>query len=140
MKIQNTLIPYDTVDYAGIQYSVCRDYDHISRYRGLRQVTHIANSPNRFVTLETPNPFQTHSLIRYYEVSTDEENRLDLIAYKLLGDPTYSWILAKFNNIEDGYSVRAGQKLRYPESITTLFNKGEMLASVSPTMLNLGEE
>lgn len=140
MNIQNTLTPYEVVEYHGIQYGVCRDFDHISRYRGLRQVTHVADTPNRFVTLETPNPFQTHSTVLYYEVLPSEENRLDLIAYKLFGDPTYSWILAYFNQIGDGYSVRSGQKLIYPKSITDLFNKGEMLAAVSPMMLNLGEE
>ena len=31
--------PYDTVDYDGISYGVCRDYSHISRYRDLRQIT-----------------------------------------------------------------------------------------------------
>lgn len=136
----DTLIPYRTVDYTGIQYGTCRDFGHISRYRGLRQVTHCAREATRYVTLETANPFQTNSSVKYYEVLTSEENRLDLIAYKLLGDAKYSWILAMYNNIEDGYSVHPGQKLAYPLSITALFNKGEILAPVSPMMLNLGEE
>lgn len=140
MKVQNTLVPYRVLEHEGIQYSVCRDFGHISRYRGLRQVTHVAATPERFVALETPNPFTTHAEVRYYEVPATEENRLDLIADKLLGDATYSWILAYFNNISDGFTVKEGQRLCYPESITSLFDNGELLASVSPMMLNLGEE
>lgn len=140
MKIPNTLTPYKVLEHEGIQYSVCRDFGHISRYRGLRQLTHVADTPERFVALETPNPFATHADVRYYEVPATEENRLDLIADKLLGDATYAWILAYFNNISDGFTVKEGQRLRYPESITALFDSGELLASVSPMMLNLGEE
>ena len=140
MIIQNTLTPYRVLEHEGIQYSVCRDFDHISRYRGLRQVTHVADSPERFVALETPNVFTSNADVRYYEVPATEENRLDLIAEKLLGDATYSWILAYFNGISDGFTVREGQKLKYPDSITALFDNGELLAAVSPMMLNLGEE
>ena len=67
-------------------------------------------------------------------------NRLDLIAEELLGSAHYSWVLSYFNNIEDGYTALEGQRLMYPTSITALFNPGELLASVNPISLNLGEE
>ena len=140
MKILDTLVPYKEIEYFGIQYGVCRDFDHISRYRGLRQVTHDSTQPSRFVTLETPNPFSSHAAVKYYDVPAYEENRLDLIAYKFLGSAQYAWVIAFFNNIEDGYTVREGQRIVVPNAITDLFNKGEMLAPVNPTMLNLGEE
>ncbi len=139
MKILDTLTPYRTVDYEGIQYGVCRDFNHISRYRGLRQVVHCPDT-DRYVALETPNPFTTNSVVNFYDVPADEENRLDIIAYKTLGDSTYSWIIAYFNHITDGYSCAEGTRLMIPQNIVTLFDKGEILQPVSPTALNLGSE
>ena len=40
MDFYDTTTEYEKVDYKGIQYTVCRDYDHISRYKGLRQLIH----------------------------------------------------------------------------------------------------
>jgi len=139
MKILNTTTPYRVVDYEGIQYGVCRDYDHISRHRGLRQVVHCPDT-DRYVALETPNPFSSKSNVTFYDVDASEEDRLDIIAYKTLGDSTYSWVIAYFNGIQDGYSCPEGSRLMIPTSITTLFDKGEILQSVSPTALNLGSE
>ena len=141
MNIINTLTPYEKLPHNGIQYSVCRDYDHISRYKSLRQVIHNPSvSDERFISLETPNPFESNSDVTYYDVSADEENRLDLIAYKLLGSTSYSWVIAYFNDIEDGFTVREGQRLAVPKSISSLFNSGEMLAPVSALQLNLSSE
>jgi len=141
MRWYNTLIPYKKLEHLGIQYTTCRDFDHISRYRGLRQVTHCPGTDDIYVTLEIPNPFITHdTTTSYYEVPVIEENRLDLIAYKFLGNSCYSWVISYLNGIEDGFTVRAGTKLRIPKSITSLFNKGELLQSVSPVQLNLGTE
>ena len=141
MRDTNILKPYDTLEHKGIQYGVCRDFNHISRYRRLRQlVNNPQSTTERFITLETPNPFETNTAIIYYEVPQYEENRLDLIANKFLGSAQYSWVIAYFNDIDDGFTARAGQKLRIPKTITQLFEKGECLASVSPITLNLGTE
>ena len=131
--------PYKTVDYEGIAYSVCRDYDHISRYRNLRQVVHCPDTVDRYVTLETVNPFITHTEVKYHEVTVPEENRLDLIAEKELGSATYGWVIAYFNGIEDGYTAREGQKLVIPNRVTALLNTGEILAPITALKLNLGE-
>ena len=141
MKIRNTLNPYKELPYDGIQYGVCRDYNHISRYKALRQVTHnLTDDSIRFVALETPNAFSTEADVLFYDVSVTEENRLDLIAKKHLGSASYAWIIAYFNNIEDGFTVRAGQRIRIPKAISSLFNSGEVLAPISPLQLNLGTE
>lgn len=141
MKFYNTLEPYQVVEHEGIQYGVCRDFNHICRYRRLRQVINNPQNPEtRFIDLETPNPFESHIEITYYEVPTSEENRLDLIAYKMLGSAQYSWVIAYFNGIQDGFTAKPGQKLIVPKTITQLFDKGECLASVSPITLNLGSE
>jgi hypothetical protein len=131
--------PYKTLEHQGIEYGVCKDFDHISRYRNLRQVTHCP-AEDRYVTLETVNPFVTHTEVKYHEVTLEEINRLDLIAQKELGSATYGWVISYFNGIEDGYTVREGQKLMIPKSITALLSKGEILAPISALKLNLGEE
>ena len=139
-KDYNTLIPYEVLEHKGIDYNPCRDYDHISRYKGLRQVTHHIDELQRYMTLEGPNPFTTNSQVIYYTVTTTTENRLDLIAERFLGSAYYSWVIAYFNDIEDGFSCRVGQRLRIPESFTGLFNDGELLAPVNALKLNLGSE
>lgn len=140
MKFYDTLIPYITIEHTGIQYTTCKAFQHISRYQCLRQVIHNPHSTDRFTTLETPNVFTTKTEVEYYDVPAVEENRLDIIAEKFLGSAQYGWVIAYFNQIEDGFTVREGQRLKIPKSVSALFAKGELLASVSPYQLNLGEE
>lgn len=134
--------PYVELEHKGIDYSVCRGFDYISRYRGLRQVIHNPDDQSeRIVALESPNPFiSTNTDVTYHEVTSSEENRLDLIAYKYLGSAKYGWVIAYFNSIEDGFSCATGQKLMIPNSITALMQSGEILQNVSALKLNLGSE
>ena len=140
MRYYDTLVPYRVLPVDRIDYMVCRDFNHISRYRKLRQIAHNPSTLDRLVSLETPNTIESEVDFNYYVVSTAEENRLDIIAYRFLGSADYSWVLAYFNDIEDGYTVYEGQRIRIPKSFTDLFGKNEMLSSVTPTMLNLGYE
>ena len=100
MEFYDTLKPFKILQHTGIQYSVCRSFEHISRYKGLRQVAHNISTNDRFTGLETPNPFTTSADITYYDVPAHEENRLDIIANKFLGSATYSWVIAYFNDID----------------------------------------
>lgn len=136
----DTLIPYCTIEHTGIEYTVCKDYKHISRYKGLRQLIHNPNDSDRFITLENPNIITSNMQFTYYDVPSMEENRLDLIAYKFFGSAQYSWIISYFNNIEDGYSVYEGQRLKILKNFTDLFSVGEMLAPIPAMQLNLGSE
>lgn len=137
----DTLIPYKVIPYDGIDYTVCRDFNHISRYKGLRQVVHNpTDTAERFITLETVNALTSNASYRYYTVPTSEENRLDLIAYKFYGSPNYSWVISYMNNIEDGFTVYEGQKIKILDSFSDLFAQGEILASIPPMSLNLGSE
>ena len=95
----------------------------------------------RLVSLESPNPLQIQNVpIIYHEVENSEVNRLDLIADKYLGSAQYSWVIAYFNNISDGFSCNTGQKLMIPTSITALMASGELLQNVTALKLNLGSE
>lgn len=133
--------PYQEIPYEGIQYTNCRDYSHISRYKGLRQVVHNPdNTDERYMALETVNPFTTNAEVDYYEVPSRYENRLDIIAYEELGSASYAWVIAYFNNIEDGFSVHEGQLIKIPKNISSLFNSGEILQTVPALGLNLGSE
>lgn len=136
----DTVKPYKKIQHTGISYSVCRDYNHICRYKGLRQIVHNPDDIDRFVTLETPNSLISHAKFNYYDVPAIEENRLDLIAYKFFGSPQYSWIISYFNDIPDGFSVAEGQRIKILANFTELFNKGELLASIPALQLNLGSE
>lgn len=140
MEFYNTLTPYETLERDPIQYGVCRAFDHISRYSRLRQVIHNSGSSDSFVALETPNAFNSNADVEYYEVPASEENRLDIIANKFLGSASYSWVIAYFNDIADGFTVQEGQKLKIPKQFTSLFSSGEMLQSVSAYRLNLYSE
>ena len=139
--LHDTTKPYDEVDYRGIEYTVCKDYGHISRYKRLRQVIHLLEDNDRFITLETQNAYNYSDLnVEYYEVTTRTENRLDLISYEYFGTTSYSWIIAYINGISDGYTVLEGQTLMIPTALSDLFSSGCVLSAVSPTSLNLGTE
>lgn len=140
LDFQDTLEPYSTVERDYIQYTYCRDFNHISRYKNLRQVVHEGSTSDRYVALETANPFKTNADVTYYTVPTNRENRLDLIAKDTLGSATYSWVIAYFNDILDGYTVLEGTRLAIPKSVSSLFNNGEVLESIPATTLNLGKE
>lgn len=137
----DTLIPYSTVDYGGIEYTVCRDFKHISRYKGLRQVVHSpTDTDKRFIALETVNAFNSKAKYSWYEVLPSEQNRLDLIAKKFYGSAQYSWVIAYMNRIEDGFSIYPGQKIMILDNFMDLFSSGELLASIPAMILNLGSE
>ena len=140
MKPYMTWTPYNEIERDDIQYTYCHDYNHISRYKGLRQVIHEGLSPDRYIALETANAFETELKVSYYTVPANLENRLDIIARDKLGSATYAWVIAYFNDIEDGFTVAEGTVLAIPRNISLLFNEGEVLAQVPVTQLNLGSE
>ena len=141
MRFYDTYTRYDEVERDPIQYTYCVNYKHISRYRSLRQVIHQGLSADRFVALETVNPIVTPSKnIKYYNVPANRENRLDLIAQEQLGSSDYAWVIAYMNRIQDGFTALQGTQLIIPLSLTSLFEKGGMLESITATRLNLGKE
>lgn len=139
--LHDTTKPYKVVEYHGIEYTTCKQFDHISRYKRLRQVIHYLAGTDRFITLESQNAYDYSNLeVEYYQVTVERENRIDLISYDYFGTTSYSWIIAYINNIIDGFTVYEGQILMIPTSIYDLFKDGSVLSSVSPASLNLGTE
>lgn len=140
MIFPDTYNLYDKVERDRIQYTYCVDFKHISRYRALRQVIHQGNSDGRYIALETVNSFDTGTAMKRITVTAELENRLDLIAEKELGSATYAWIIAYVNRISDGFTALEGSELLVPNSVSSLFSNGEMLAPISAVKLNLGSE
>lgn len=141
MNFPDTWNRYAEVERDPIQYTYCVDYKHISRYRALRQVIHQGLSPDRFVALETTNPIPVPTAnIKYYTVPANRANRLDLIAAEQLGSAQYAWVIAYINKISDGFTALEGTQLIIPTSLTSLFEKGQLLESVTTTKLQLGSE
>ena len=140
MRFSETYTMYKEVKRDPIQYSYCVNFDHISRYRTLRQVIHQGQSEDRYVALETVNPLSTYPDFKYYTVPANRENRLDLIAQEQLGSASYAWVIAYYNRISDGFTVLQGTSLAIPNSLTSLFENGSILAPVSAQNLNLGSE
>lgn len=128
---------YSNINYVESKYKTYWEEKAIDRPYAVYEATQIFHD---YIALETPNAFTTNMEIDYYEVPYSEENRLDLIAYKLLGSAMRSWVIAYMNKLEDGFTVKAGQKIVVPKSFNALFNKGEILSPVASNTLNLGAE
>lgn len=140
MNFPDTWRPYKKVKRTPIQYTYCVDYDHICRYMSLRQVIHEGNTESRYTALETTNPFRTSISMKVFVVPSHLENRLDLIAYQELGSAKYAWIIAYINKISDGFTALEGTQLLIPNSVSQLFETGEILGNVDATHINLGSE
>ncbi len=62
-----------------------------------------------------------------YIIST-QSDRLDLLAAKYYGDPTYWWIIAVANNLNDAsLSIEVGKQLRIPGSLSNVLTEFERI-------------
>ena len=126
-------------DKEGLSYEVSKDGLVIKNIKTDNITQTLLNNMISLLK-ELEKDYPTNVEVKYYEVPQMYENRLDLISNMLYGSPSYSWILSYFNRIEDGFTVKSGQKLVYPKSVTSLFSSGELLQSIPATKLNIGEE
>ena len=139
--LHDTTNPYKEVDYNGIEYSTCKDFEHISRYKRLRQVVHYLDDNKRFTTLEIQNSYSYKGVeVEYYTVPVDRENRLDLISFDYYGTSTYAWVISYINGLPDAYTVHEGQLLLIPVNISSLFGTNKILSAIPVSSLNLGTE
>lgn len=62
-----------------------------------------------------------------YIIST-QSDRLDLLASRYYGNPTYWWIIAVANNLNDAsLSIEIGKQLRIPGNVTAVINEFERI-------------
>jgi hypothetical protein len=58
-----------------------------------------------------------------YIIST-QSDRLDLLAAKYYGDPTYWWIISVANNLNDAsLSIESGKQLRIPGNLSSVLSE-----------------
>lgn len=57
---------------------------------------------------------------RLYVITGPDVDRLDLVAYKMYGDPFLWWVIAWYNNILDPMSLEVGDRLRIPDYETLI--------------------
>jgi len=62
-----------------------------------------------------------------YIIST-QSDRLDLLAAKYYGNPTYWWVISVANNLNDAsLSIESGKQLRIPGNISTVLTEFERI-------------
>lgn len=129
--------------YEPLTYYAPASYSMPSRYQNIRTVrTKHKIHPNKF----SPQAFESDRARQYHrtmvvkaipETSGDSyfivnkvmENRLDVIAQKYYGTPTYWWVIAQANPdiLFDPFNVPLGTSLRIP-SVQTLYQTGGVLS------------
>ena len=58
-----------------------------------------------------------------YIIST-QSDRLDLLAAKYYGDPTYWWVISVANNLNDAsLSIESGKQLRIPGNLSSVLSE-----------------
>ncbi len=62
-----------------------------------------------------------------YIIST-QSDRLDLLAAKYYGDPTYWWVISVANNLNDAsLSIEVGKQLRIPGNLSNVLTEFERI-------------
>lgn len=64
--------------------------------------------------------FQHSNKDNYFTVTSQYENRLDLVAYEVYGSSLYWWAIASASGIYDPFDVKVGTILRVPPIETVL--------------------
>lgn len=106
-----------------MMYAKPRLYSYMSRYTIYRLIVDDNEAYDETVNV-TPIPESDND--KYHEVLLEEENRLDIIAYKYYNDASFSWIIAMANNIIDPFFIKRGTVLRIPD-FSSLFQYDSVL-------------
>jgi hypothetical protein len=57
-------------------------------------------------------------------IITTQSDRLDLLAAKYYGDPTYWWVISVANNLNDAsLAIEVGKQLRIPGNLTSVLSE-----------------
>ena len=57
-------------------------------------------------------------------IISSQSDRLDLLATKYYGDPTYWWVIAVANNLNDAsLFIQSGKQLRIPGNISNIMSE-----------------
>ena len=87
-----------------------RDYTYLSRYAGFPFYYHTLD--NKYVYGITS---QLHDDIPYVLYTVKAHDTLDSIALQYYNNPTFFWVIADFNHIQDPYiNLQIGSTLKIP--------------------------
>ena len=68
----------------------------------------------------------TYSLINNREtdiyLEINDQDRLDLISYRIYGDPTYWWLILRANGYQIEFDIEAGELIRIPFPLELALN------------------
>lgn len=117
-KLKEVITRLNDPDILG-QYMVPYGAEDLSRYKHIDEIQ-LINGDVLKATLGPIDlgvfPYDTYV---FYTVPDHEENRLDIIAYKLYGESSMYWAIAYANQIKDPLILPEGTVLLVP-SINTL--------------------
>ncbi len=89
-------------------------YGELIRNRGLNKIIHHTTAKFRFPTQDEMTRFET---IDYEWKLGDKYFKL---AYQFYGDPTYWWIIAKFNSKPTEIDVKIGDVITIPYPLSSI--------------------
>lgn len=100
--------------------------DRADRYRNCSILKDNETGESILSTREIPDIYTSSEDI-YHRVESNENHRLDLIAYKHYKNPNLWWVIAQANNIFDPFQdLEVGTLLRIP-NITRLYGNNGIL-------------
>lgn len=126
LNVSPTYISNFKEQFETLEYLDKVQYKNACRYKNLRT---IRDTDTKKVHHESWNQKFINSAKSedtYITVTTETENRLDLIAYNKYGSARYWWIIAMANYIIDPFDVPIGTNLRIPP-IISLYKSGGVL-------------
>lgn len=84
----------------------------MSRYSGLDRIEY--DTGESIIETSDRIEFEHSNSDKFYVVTSDTENRLDLVSYKFYGSSLYWWAIASASGIYDPFNVPVGTSLRIP--------------------------
>ena len=112
--------------YESVKYLPQISYKNACRYQNLRT---IEDSDTHKIVHESYNQkvIPRMSSDSVFVVTSDEENRLDMVANKVYGVARFWWVIALANYMLDPFDLPIGTQLRIP-TIMSLYQNGGVLS------------
>lgn len=110
--------------FTSIEYLPKVLYKNASRYKNLRTIQDVDGKIYHETWFQKVVDHSAED--QFFVVSSNEQNRLDVVALKFYNTPRYWWVIAIANYIIDPFDVPIGTRLRIPP-LVALYNKGGVL-------------
>jgi hypothetical protein len=97
------------------QYTVPYSMTARSRYKHIDELKLVDNKIIKATMGPIDMSIYPYNGLQKYIVTATDENRIDIVAYKIYGDSSLYWILCYFNRIADPLKLPIGTSLHYPD-------------------------